>query len=439
MTFKRSLPSSWKHLQVFLQKISLASHLFLKNELFNHAGAAAFYFLLSIPPVFLLLLIAFDHYLAAYPNASALFFDFIKSVNANFDRNFLHRIGLFNVKTAAFGLFGLFNLIWAGRAILTAIQRGLGIIFPADKIRPPLVMNILSFMILSVLLAASILITLVSVGFHFVQDLLTRYEMFQSVVLGLILVIRRLLPFGLLVLLVFLAYRFVPAKRPKTDSSLVSAIGCSLAIFILHSLFARFFSVTHYSVIYGVLGSLILMVVWVYFSFVLFFFFGEFTYVSDKIDVLVFERMYSFRLKKDVRGKKIEKFLFQHPKRIFEKYARPFKAGEILFREGETGTDIFFVDQGSIDIYRDIGGSNHKIATIAQGRVFGEMAYLLNEKRTATAIAQTDALILVILPEIFEDLLQVNPPFARDVIQVLCGRLRKAQLTADPPPLTSSL
>jgi len=48
-----------KHFQVFLQKISLSLHLFLRNELFNHAGAAAFFFILSIPPVCLLLLIAF--------------------------------------------------------------------------------------------------------------------------------------------------------------------------------------------------------------------------------------------------------------------------------------------------------------------------------------------------------------------------------------------
>jgi len=48
-----------KHFQVFLQKISLSLHLFFRNELFNHAGAAAFFFILSIPPVFLLLLIAF--------------------------------------------------------------------------------------------------------------------------------------------------------------------------------------------------------------------------------------------------------------------------------------------------------------------------------------------------------------------------------------------
>ena len=36
----------WKHFQVFLQKTILSVNFFLKNELLNHAGDAAFF-----PPV----------------------------------------------------------------------------------------------------------------------------------------------------------------------------------------------------------------------------------------------------------------------------------------------------------------------------------------------------------------------------------------------------
>jgi len=139
----------WRHSQVYLQKISLSVDLFIKNELFNHAGAAAFFFLLSIPPFFLLLLIAFDRYMSSYAEASAIFFEFMKTINENLDKDFLVKIGLLNVKTTAIGILGLLNLLWAGRAILTAIQRGVGVVFPADKIRPPMVTNILSLIILS--------------------------------------------------------------------------------------------------------------------------------------------------------------------------------------------------------------------------------------------------------------------------------------------------
>jgi membrane protein len=422
----------WRHSQVFLQKISLSVDLFIKNELFNHAGAAAFFFLLSIPPFFLLLLIAFDRYMSSYAEASAIFFEFMKNIHENLDKDFLVKIGLLNVKTTAIGILGLLNLLWAGRAILTAIQRGLGVVFPADKIRPPMVTNIFSLIILSLLSLVSILITFISIGLNFVQNLLSDNVIIQTFFQSLLPVIRRSLPLFIIVLLIFLAYRFVPAKRPKTSSSLIGALGCAVSIFLVHILFSKFFTVTRYSVIYGVLGSLILMVLWVYFSFVLFFFFAEYTFVADKLEVLVLERMYLFRGQQDTKGKKIEKFLFSHPARIFEKYARRYKPGEILFREGENSTDIFFVDRGGVDIFRKVEDRDHKIATILAGRVFGEMAYLLQESRTATAITATDSILLILTPDIFEDLLKTSATFARDVIQILCDRLRKTAFLIKP-------
>ena len=422
----------WRHSQVFLQKISLSVDLFIKNELFNHSGAAAFFFLLSIPPFFLLLLIAFDRYMSSYPGASAIFFEFMKNINENLDKDFLVKIGLLNVKTTAIGILGLLNLLWAGRAILTAIQRGLGVVFPADKIRPPMVTNIISLIILSLLFLVSILITFISIGLNFVQNLLSGNVIIQTFFQSLLPFIRRSLPLFIIVLLIFLAYRFAPAKRPKTSSSLIGALGCAVSIFLVHILFSKVFTVTRYSVIYGVLGSLILMVLWVYFSFVLFFFFAQYTFVADKLEVLVLERMYLFRGQQDTKGKKIEKFLFSHPARIIEKYARRYKPGEILFREGENSTDIFFVDRGGVDIFRKVEDRDHKIATIPEGRVFGEMAYLLQESRTATAITATDSILLILTDDIFEDLLKTSAPFARDVIQVLCDRLRKTEFFIRP-------
>jgi len=422
----------WRHFQVFLQKINLTVDLFIKNELFNHAGAAAFFFLLSIPPFFLLLLIAFDRYLSSYTEASAVFFEFMKNIHENLDKDLLVKIGLLNINTTAIGLLGLLNLLWAGRAILTSIQRGLGVIFPAEKFRPPVVTNIFSLVILSILFLVSILITFVSIGFGFVQNLLSGNIIVQTFFQSLLPFIRRSLPLLIIVLLIFLAYRFVPAKRPKTSSSLIGALCCALSIFLVHLLFSKYFSVTRYSVIYGVLGSLILMVLWVYFSFVLFFFFAEYTLVTDKLEVLVLERMYLFRIRQNNKGKKIEKFLFSHPKRIFEKYARRYKPGEILFNEGEKSTDIYFVDRGSVDIFRKIEDRNHKIATIPGGSVFGEMAYLLKESRTATAIAATESVLLTLTPDIFEDLLRSSTTFSRDVIQVLCDRLRKTASLIKP-------
>ena len=218
------------HVQVFLQKIGLSINLFLKNELLNHAGAAAFYFLLSVTPVFLLLLIGFDRYLTSYPEFSMSFFTFLKSINENLDKNFFTKIGLMNVDTTAIGIFGLLSLLWAARSILTSIQRGLGIIFPAEKSRPAHVMNTFSFLFLSFLLLLAVMATFISMGFNFAQTILPDSHIVQMFFKTVLYAARRLLPVVMTFLVVFLIYRFMPSQKPSTGSSLVAALLCSLSI-----------------------------------------------------------------------------------------------------------------------------------------------------------------------------------------------------------------
>ena len=78
-----------------------------------------------------------------------------------------------------------------------------------------------------------------------------------------------------------------------------------------------------------------------------------------------------------------------------------------------------------------------QIATIGEGEVFGEMAYLLGRARMATVRAQESTVLIRIPPDVFEQLLETNIFFAREMVLVLTNRLRKAQVedTAELPPL----
>jgi CRP-like cAMP-binding protein len=56
------------------------------------------------------------------------------------------------------------------------------------------------------------------------------------------------------------------------------------------------------------------------------------------------------------------------------------------------------------------------------------MAYLLKEHRTATAIVESESILLSITPDDFEELLLSNRSVSREVIQLLSSRLRKMHL-----------
>lgn len=70
-----------------------------------------------------------------------------------------------------------------------------------------------------------------------------------------------------------------------------------------------------------------------------------------------------------------------------------FPRGSVICEENTTGEEMYILQSGSIDV--EIGGN--KVATIdKQGTMFGEMALLLNEKRTATLRSKNNAVITVI-------------------------------------------
>lgn len=428
----RLLTGIRRQVQFFFQKFALTASLFLKNELLYHAAATAFFFLLSITPIFLLLLLTFNTYLASYPNISSEFFAFLKNINTHIDKDFLIRIGLMNVRAKVAGAIGLLNLLWAGCWILTAIQRGLEIVFKSPKKRTTLVMNVMSLLALTVLLGLAFLVAVISIGMNLFQALVTGHIFFHKLISSFIPLVKDLLPFLSIFLVIFLSYRFVPGSKPTSRSSLKGAFWCALTVVLLHLLMAKFVSVARFNIIYGVLGSLILLLLWVHFTFVLFFFFAQYTYVSDNIDSLTIGRMYFIRSQPDIKGKKIERFLFRHPKRVFEKYARPYPAGETIFREGDNASHIYYVYRGRVGIYRDMEGSRQKIASVEAGEVFGEMAYLLNEQRMATAIAEVQSTLMIIPSDIFEELLEVNQMFSRGIIQQLSNRLRNIHLPEKP-------
>ena len=70
-----------------------------------------------------------------------------------------------------------------------------------------------------------------------------------------------------------------------------------------------------------------------------------------------------------------------------------FPRGSIICEENTAGEEMYILEAGAIDV--EIGGN--KVATIdKKGTVIGEMALLLNEKRTATLKAKNNAVITVI-------------------------------------------
>jgi CRP/FNR family transcriptional regulator, cyclic AMP receptor protein len=111
---------------------------------------------------------------------------------------------------------------------------------------------------------------------------------------------------------------------------------------------------------------------------------------------------------------------------LFSKFGREFPKGTILFREGDTGREMFVVQSGKIAISKRVRDVEKLLATLGPGEFFGEMAVISNKPRTAEATVAETARCLVIDPKTFEAMVRGNAEIAIRMIKKLADRLQEA-------------
>lgn len=109
--------------------------------------------------------------------------------------------------------------------------------------------------------------------------------------------------------------------------------------------------------------------------------------------------------------------------RLFEQDQKTetLAAGYVVFREGDTGEEMFAVVDGSVDIV--IRGL--VVEAMHAGDVFGEMSLIEELPRAATAVVSFEAKVVRIDKKRFLFLVQQNPFFALQMMAILAERLRR--------------
>lgn len=97
-----------------------------------------------------------------------------------------------------------------------------------------------------------------------------------------------------------------------------------------------------------------------------------------------------------------------------------YKAGDVIFNEGDAGSKFFVIQSGKVDIRL----GNRLLATLGDHDIFGEMALIDTGPRSATAMAATDVKIVPVGEKQFLFLTSRTPHFALNVMRTLARRLR---------------
>ena len=97
-----------------------------------------------------------------------------------------------------------------------------------------------------------------------------------------------------------------------------------------------------------------------------------------------------------------------------------YEKNTVIFKEGEIGDCMYIIHQGEVRIHK----SNTTLAILKEREVFGELALLDPEVRSATATTDSNCILFRIDQEPLYEVIENRPEVARGFIKILCQRLR---------------
>src|SRR6476619_4937795 len=108
--------------------------------------------------------------------------------------------------------------------------------------------------------------------------------------------------------------------------------------------------------------------------------------------------------------------------RLLSRFGKRFATGDVIFREGEMGSEAFLLQEGRVRLIKRVRAVERSLMVLRPGDLFGESALIPGSPRTSTAIALSDGASLALDQSTFQNLLETHPGVAGRMVQQLVRR-----------------
>jgi membrane protein len=242
------------------------------------AASIAYFFLLSFVPSVSLILFLFGRVLSPGHATFEFLLAFLRSFFPDLDvgkaaiiegiQKIVPQLGLHWVMFAAF--------VWAAIQVFGELDNAINLVFEAGKKRHPIVSTIISVLLLGVTFVVLFASYATTQAVDFLAANAPRVaEIHRAAAMVRNFLLSQLLPLILVVGAVSLLYRFLPALRPGWRGAIKGGLLFALLWELAKHLFAHYMvRVPQLGRMYGSLLTLVLGLMWVYYSAVLFLYCG---------------------------------------------------------------------------------------------------------------------------------------------------------------------
>lgn len=110
---------------------------------------------------------------------------------------------------------------------------------------------------------------------------------------------------------------------------------------------------------------------------------------------------------------------------MFDEFNREVYAiGEVIFKHGDAGDCAYLIEKGVVEVFIMEQGTERRINLIGKGELFGEIALIDQQPRTATVRAVEKVVLVPIPRKLVDGLLEKSDPILRHLLQVILERFR---------------
>lgn len=267
---------------------------FSRNGCFNLSAALAFYTILSLIP-FLFLLVSLTGYILG---SSEKAFQIALSLG---DRLFpqsndliLKEVQALTVRAKFFGWLGFLSLIWTASLVFSSLEFAMSIIFRVEQRRSFLNSKLLAI----AMIPGSLVILLVSLIITAFARIMENYEL---TLWGINLahsdlfefLLGYLFPYLILTLSFTAIYKFIPPTSISSRHALIGGASCALLFEIVKHLFTWYVGhSSSYGIVYGSLETMIILVVWIFYSASVLLFCAELVSAYRRRDITLLQKAF---------------------------------------------------------------------------------------------------------------------------------------------------
>lgn len=104
-----------------------------------------------------------------------------------------------------------------------------------------------------------------------------------------------------------------------------------------------------------------------------------------------------------------------------------FAAGEQIFKVGDAGDCAYLIEKGSVEVFFVEHGVERLVSSLGKDEMFGEIALIDHQPRTATVRAAERTVLVPIRRKLVDNLLEKSDPILRHLLLVILERFRSRQ------------